>query len=141
MSAQQPEALRLADSLEICWGDIRLNQAADELRRLHSENQQLSDAARTNLENYEFQRRKADLATATVYQFHYAMKDAGWHPGRTDDLLTDIIRKKGDELRRLHAKYAELLDALQAFPGFTDDATTGDAWLEKMRAAIAKAIG
>ena len=42
---------------------------------------------------------------------------------------------------RLIAAAPDLLDALQAFPGFTDDATAGDAWLEKMRAAIAKAIG
>lgn len=42
---------------------------------------------------------------------------------------------------RLIASAPDLLDALQAFPGFTDDATAGDAWLEKMRAAIAKAIG
>ena len=41
----------------------------------------------------------------------------------------------------LIAAAPDLLDALQAFPGFTDDATAGDAWLEKMRAAIAKAIG
>jgi hypothetical protein len=42
---------------------------------------------------------------------------------------------------RLIAAAPDLLDALQAFPGFTDDATAGDAWLEKMRAAIAKATG
>lgn len=35
----------------------------------------------------------------------------------------------------------ELLDALKAFPGFTDDATVGDNWIEQMRAAIAKAEG
>lgn len=42
---------------------------------------------------------------------------------------------------RLIAAAPDLLDALQSFPGFTDDATAGDAWLEKMRAAIDKAIG
>ena len=30
-----------------------------------------------------------------ISQFHHAMKDAGWHPGRTDDNLCDIIRDKG----------------------------------------------
>ena len=58
-------------------------------------------------ENYEFQQRKADLATATVYQFHYAMKDVGWHPGRTDDNLCDIIRAKGAELSTLRQQLAE----------------------------------
>jgi hypothetical protein len=33
----QPEALRLADSLERCWGDARLDEAAAELRRLHAQ--------------------------------------------------------------------------------------------------------
>lgn len=30
-----PEALRLAASLELCWGDSRIDEAAAELRRLH----------------------------------------------------------------------------------------------------------
>ena len=42
---------------------------------------------------------------------------------------------------RLIAAAPELLEALQTFPGFTDDATVGDAWIEKMRAAIARATG
>ena len=37
-----PEALRLADSLELCWGDSRLDEAAAELRRLHTENERLA---------------------------------------------------------------------------------------------------
>jgi hypothetical protein len=36
---------------------------------------------------------------------------------------------------------AELVEALQSFPGFIDDATTGDKWIEKKNAAIAKATG
>ena len=38
MTNKQPEALRLADSLVLCWGDSRLDEAAAELRRLHAEN-------------------------------------------------------------------------------------------------------
>lgn len=37
-----PEALRLADSLELCWGDSRLDEAAAGLRRLHAENERLA---------------------------------------------------------------------------------------------------
>jgi hypothetical protein len=37
----------------------------------------------------------------TISEFHHAMKDAGWHPGRTDDRLTDIIKAKGAEMARL----------------------------------------
>jgi hypothetical protein len=69
---------------------------------------ELEDAARINRENYEFQRNKADKATATVYQFHHAMKDAGWHPGRTDDNLCDIIRAKGKALAELEAEVQAL---------------------------------
>lgn len=29
------DALRLADALELCWGDKRIDEAAAELRRLH----------------------------------------------------------------------------------------------------------
>ena len=89
-STEQPEALRLADNLEA----NRCHQAARELRRLHARVQELE-------EEQEALQKKANLATSAVYQFHYAMKDAGWHPGRTDDDLTDIIRAKGRELARL----------------------------------------
>ncbi|WP_312834324.1 hypothetical protein [Comamonas sp.] len=110
----QPEALRLAAWLnEGAWHQMRLGDvlaAGRELRRLHAEIQQLkaekAEMARLHFENYEFQRTKADNATATVYQFHYAMKDAGWHPGRTDDDLTEIIRAKGRELAQLSARQA-----------------------------------
>jgi hypothetical protein len=42
---------------------------------------------------------------------------------------------------RLIAAAPDLLAALHAFPGFTDDANIGDVWLERCRAAIAKATG
>jgi len=112
----QPEALRLAAEFEDCTridaipsiNDVK--KSAAELRRQHAEIQQLkaekAEMARLHFENYEFQRTKADNATATVYQFHYAMKDAGWHPGRTDDDLTEIIRAKGRELAQLSARQA-----------------------------------
>ena len=41
----------------------------------------------------------------------------------------------------LIAAAPDLLEACEAFPGFTNDATVGDAWLAKLRAAIAKAKG
>lgn len=36
--SDKPEALRLAESLLLCWGDSRLDKAAAELRRLHAAN-------------------------------------------------------------------------------------------------------
>ena len=53
--------------------------------------------------------------------------------------LCELTGPKNIADARLIAAAPDLLDALQSFPGFTDDAAIGDAWLEKMRAAIAKA--
>jgi hypothetical protein len=36
--SDKPEALRLAESLLLCWGDSRLDEAAAELRHLHAAN-------------------------------------------------------------------------------------------------------
>lgn len=83
-------------------------QSAARIAALEAERADFRDASKVNFENYEFQRRKADAATASVYQFHYAMKDAGWHPGRTDDNLCDIIRAKGAELAKLEAEVLAL---------------------------------
>jgi len=41
----------------------------------------------------------------------------------------------------LIAAAPELYEALDCFPGFTDDAIIGDSWIEVMRAALIKARG
>lgn len=41
-----------------------------------------------------------------ISKFHHAMKDAGWHPGRTDDSLCDIIREKGKQMVALELEAA-----------------------------------
>ena len=46
-----------------------------------------------------------------------------------------------DANARLIAAAPELLEVLKAFPGFIDDATIGDDWIERAWAAIAKAEG
>ena len=88
---KQPEALRLARELEGVYPVNIQDQeaAAAELRRLHIENEAQKKVLRAYMD--------------TISQFHHAVADAGWHPGRTDDLLTDVIRSKGEELRCLHA--------------------------------------
>jgi len=87
---------------------VTVTEQHDTIGYLNGRIAELEDAARINRENYEFQRNKADKATATIYQFHYAMKDAGWHPGRTDDNLCDIIRAKGKALAELEAEVQAL---------------------------------
>lgn len=46
MNNEQPKALELADKLELCWGDKRIDDAAAELRRLHSLNAELINSMR-----------------------------------------------------------------------------------------------
>ena len=138
MNKKQPEALRLANILRgidarSLFANEKLSAASAALENQHARITELEDACHTNIENYQFQRSKADRATAAVYQFHYAMKDAGWHPGRTDDDLTQIIRAKGSELAsatrhitELEAQLAQRFDAADmataAAQGFRDGA-------------------
>lgn len=49
----------------------------------------------------EVERHRSDMS-----RIHCALKDAGWHPGRTDDLLADIIKRMGAEIDRLRAALA-----------------------------------
>jgi hypothetical protein len=46
-----------------------------------------------------------------------------------------------EENGALIAAAPELLEALKSFPGFTDDATIGDPWIERVRELIARAEG
>ena len=137
MTTQQPEALRLAD--ELCEAIAEYPeptaleaQAAAELHRQHARITELEDACRTNIENYELQRSKADRATATVYQFHYAMKDAGWHPGRTDDDLTQISEPKAVSWLRPHGTSQSLSRSLHS-------ALTRQTWLRPVHRGLGMA--
>ena len=110
----QTEAQRLAD-----WADDRAfsdaaycnseyNAITDELRRLDAENKAMQSKLDADLALIT---KQADLLLdqkQTIYSFHYAMKDAGWHPGRTDDDLTDIIRQKGKALAEVEAERDQL---------------------------------
>lgn len=46
-------------------------------------------------------------------------------------------------IERAHVMAAsfDMLEALESFPGFLCGTATGDAWIEKMRAAVTKAKG
>jgi outer membrane murein-binding lipoprotein Lpp len=57
-----------------------------------------------------------------VNAIHHAMKDAGWHPGRTDDRLTDIIKAKGAEMARLERENAELRKDAERYRWLRDPA-------------------
>ena len=76
-------------------------------------------------------------AAAELRRLHAENSDYG----ATIDYLTCETAEQIGEIVALKEQRDELLEALQAFPGFTDDAAAGDLWLEKMRAVIAKATG
>lgn len=136
----QPKALRLADLLDLLWLDGQtLQKAAAELRRLEAENATLRSRVGGLEKTY---RAYSD----TVFQVHYALKDAGWHPGRTDDLITDVIKAKGAELRRQIEVNMSLMDALSPFvlANSSEEFVTlvvRSSDITKARTAIARATG
>jgi hypothetical protein len=50
------------------------------------------------------QKKAARAYYDTVVEVHHALGRAGWHPGRTDDRITDIIKAKGEEMKVLRAE-------------------------------------
>jgi hypothetical protein len=46
------------------------------------------------------------------------------------------LRSLAAERDALRAENARLRDVLRAFPGFVDDATIGDVWIERKNAAL-----
>lgn len=124
MSAQ-PEALRLAASLELCWGDSRLDEAAAELRRLH----------------YADAQNEAWIEKTEWVQKTATDEELGMH-------RADVIKQR---FARLSAQRDELLEALQSTADLLqvwidgappyDEAQNDWEILAKARSAIAKAGG
>ena len=48
----------------------------------------------------------------------------------------EVFRSLAAERDALRAENARLREALRAFPGFVDDATIGDVWIERKNAAL-----
>ena len=75
-------------------------------------------------------------------QFHIESDvDSAPYEAPFDDIYVNLSGYVGSYGPHVFAAAPDMLEALQSFPGFTDDATVGDAWIEKMRAAIARATG
>jgi len=49
------------------------------------------------------------------------------------EVTYDALKKR---VAALEKRVAELKGVLRAFPGFVDDATIGDAWIERKNAAL-----
>lgn len=77
----------------------------------------------------------ADLAQAPIY-YCIAENIGGHVHGENFDDYSEV-----EANARLIAAAPELLEALESFPGFLCGTESGDAWIEQMRAAIAKARG
>ena len=101
-----------ADEIERLRAELELRRKSGSASdRLHNICQAIADVA----DGSEFSREEWDRLDAEnkamreefaslVSMFHHAVKDAGWHPGRTDDNLCDIIRAKGKELAEARAE-------------------------------------
>jgi hypothetical protein len=48
----------------------------------------------------------------------------------------EVFRSLAAERDALRAENARLREVLRAFPGFVDDATIGDMWIERKNAAL-----
>lgn len=77
----------------------------------------------------------ADLAQAPIY-YCIAENIGGHVHGENFDDYSEV-----EANARLIAAAPELLEALESFPGFLCGTESGDAWIDQMRAAIAKARG
>jgi hypothetical protein len=51
-------------------------------------------------------------------------------------ITATALRSLAAERDALRAENARLREALRAFPGFVDDATIGDVWIERKNAAL-----
>jgi hypothetical protein len=91
VTTKQPEALRLADLIDnrhCTYGDI--DEAADELRRLHEENQQWQDKCNTYIEihdavvkdNERLHEVNAELLASVKELLNCIQTDRDWDEGR-----------------------------------------------------------
>lgn len=110
MSAQ-PEALRLADAMDVVWAGGIAPEAAAELRRLHAENENLrmtlrveeSCSFRTQMQQYAAQRDELLEALRSVWLWMENQADGQSKGGHaTFDLM--LLREQRDIARAAIAK-------------------------------------
>lgn len=119
MTDKQPEALRLAASLELCWGDSRIDAAASELRRQHAENESLLTERERNLDsirvnNEIINKKNAELETLRASHGQAparATLPEGWvplliiHEGQYPEEIAYGPRRMMDRLDKWLRKY------------------------------------
>ena len=118
----QPEALRLAASLELCWGDSRIDAAASELRRLHARITELESQLAQHFD-------AADMATAAAQGFRDGVASVANQPSKDTntaigaaDLALRLrnactsVRSKSHPLADLTPLMQQAADALASTP-------------------------
>jgi hypothetical protein len=98
--------------------DAGIDSQAAEIVALREENFKLAAGQCVNASGDEGgtpQCKEIAALRDAVSQFHHAMNDAGWHPGRTDDSLPDIIRAKGAEIAQLRSALKKANDQAEHF--------------------------
>ena len=84
-------------------------------------------------------KKRIDNDEQSLYRLHYLMKDHGWHPGRTDDDLIDILDQKIKELKaEIFAAKDSNADKIIAM---TDEQITALTRLEGSNPADIAALG
>ena len=140
-NAHQPKALRLAASLELCWGDSRLDEAAAELRRLHAVEQQRDELLAENklLQAAGYGSGRLQSLRDVRDKLHAENEDFR----ATCDHLTRENAEQIGEIVALKEQRDELLEALEHIEGLAmaDDWRDLPEIVRIARAAIAKAEG
>ena len=112
----------LTDAINMCGDGYCPMCQKDEIERLRAElaiahrdaleaKQDVRDLLSLRSVNYKLMAER-DALRGLIDQFHHAINEVGWHPGRTDDLLTSIIRSKGKEMSEMMAERDALARAL-----------------------------
>jgi hypothetical protein len=122
MSITTEEVERLAERVEDEGG---LSIVADALRDLAAERDYLEKIAIEAAQCHADETKRADKLQAEVER----LKAGGC---ARDQSTTQYCA----EAVALQADNARLREALRAFPGFVDDATIGDVWIERKNAAL-----
>lgn len=76
----------------------------DFMQALTDPENQPSQWGTVTLEMYEALERKSILQRSNLDRVHHLLKDHGWHPGRTDDDIIDVLNERIIELKNIQAE-------------------------------------
>ena len=74
--------------------------------------------------------------TITTEEAEFTRLAARFNESASHKIFVAALRSLAAERDALRAENEKLRGALRAFPGFVDDATIGDVWIERKNAAL-----